>query len=318
MKNSTKPIFLSVLLIALSACNSAAPTIPTQPAVTDTIQPTDSPQPTNTVEPTATPLPGEILVPLESLQFGFPWQPVDRSQLPMVVYYGFNVNQPPFDVPEVRQAFAAALDTEALTAIYAVSNFYENEVATHTVIPAQTLSRDVSGEIGLPFDPILAKQLLASAGYVDPTTFPETSILIVYLEWAPYPGIMVNAANEAIRMWQENLGVKVNLEVKALTGGDQQEQRDLIQSGKYQIFEHGVWTGENDPHDFFSSMFLPDGSNNMTGFNQDRVTLLINDAYGKADPALRLPLYLELERILSEEELPIIPILHCTVDTSGW
>jgi ABC-type transport system substrate-binding protein len=66
-------------------------------------------------------------------------------------------------------------------------------------------------------------------------------------------------------------------------------------------------------------MFTPDGSNNMTGFNQDRVTLLINNAYmTESDPTRRLPIYLELERILSEEELPIIPIFHCTVDASGW
>jgi ABC-type oligopeptide transport system substrate-binding subunit len=323
MKNSTKPIFLVAitLLIAISACSPTASTVPTQPVVTNTFQPISSPQPTNTFEPTltATPLPGEVVIPLESLQFGFPWQPVDRSQLPMVVYYGFNVAQPPFDVPEVRQAFAAALDTEALTAIYTLGSFFINEIATRTVIPAQTLIRDVSGEIGLPYDPVLAKQLLASAGYADPASFPETTLLIVYLTGADYPGILVNAANEAIRMWQENLGVKVKIEVVALHGGDPQEQRNQILSGKYQIFEHGVWTGENDPHDLFSSMFTPDGSNNMTGFNQDRVTLLINNAYmTESDPTRRLPIYLELERILSEEELPIIPIFHCTVDASGW
>ncbi len=248
-----------------------------------------------------------------------PWQPIDRSQLPMVVYYGFNVNQPPFDIPEVRQAFAAALDTDVLTKIYSLSPFYNNEVSTRTVIPAQTLTRDVSGEIGIPYDPALAKQLLASAGFDDPATFPETKLLVVYFTGSPYPGIMVNAANEAIRMWQENLGVTVKLEVITMDGSNQNEQRDLILSGQYQLFEGGVWTGENDPHDFFYSMFTPYGANNLTGFNQDRVTLLINNAsMTETDPAKRLPIYLELERILSEEELPIIPIMHCTVDASQW
>lgn len=316
MKNSIRSTFLSaiLLLIALSACAPAATPVPTQPAPTDTLQPT----PTNTVEPTPTPLPGQVVVPLESLQQGIPWQPIDRSQLPMVAYYGFSVNQPPFDVPEVRQAFAAALDTEALTQIYSLSPFYNNEVSTRTVIPAQTLTRDVSGEVGIPYDPAAAKQLLASAGYEDPATFPETKLLVVYFKWADYPGIIVNAANEAIRMWQENLGVTVKLEVITLDGSNPNEQRDMILSGEYQIFEGGMWAGENDPNDFFYNMFSPYSTNNLTGFSEDRVTLLINNGSMEADPAKRLPIYLELERILSEEELPIIPLFHCTVDASQW
>jgi ABC-type oligopeptide transport system substrate-binding subunit len=323
MKNSTKPTILSaiILVIALSACTPATTPLPTQPAPTETLPPapTNTLEPTPTPTPTPTPMPGQVVVPLESLQQGMPWQPIDRSLLPMVAYYGFNVNQPPFDVPEVRQAFAAALDTELLTQIYSLSTFYNNEVSTRTVIPAQTLTRDVSGEIGIPYDPALAKQLLSSAGYDDPATFPETKLLVVYFKWADYPGIIVNAATEAIRMWQENLGVTVKLEVITMDGSNPDEQRNLILSGQYQIFEGGVWAGENDPHDFFYSMFLPYGANNLTGFNQDRVTLLINNAFmTETDPAKRLPIYLELERILSEEDLPIIPIMHCTVDASQW
>jgi ABC-type transport system substrate-binding protein len=314
MHRSLRPAILTAALVLIvhSACAPAATPVPTQTAPTGTLQPT----PTNTVEPTLEPLPGWVVVPLESLQQGIPWLPLDRTQIPTLVYYGFSVNMPPFDIPEVRQAFAAALNTNLLTTFYARGPFYNNEVAARTMVPAQTLSRNVSGVIGFPYDPDLAKQLLASAGFSDPSTFPETKLLIVYPKGTGYPWAVVNAANEAIRMWQENLGIAVKLDVVALNGGTQQEQQDLILSGQYQLFEHGVMLGVNEPHELFWSMFSPEGASNLTGFNQERVTSLAGSAYTLVNPAERLLIYLELERILSEEELPVIPIMHCTVDMS--
>lgn len=323
----TSLFMLVVLTMMLGACAPKSTPIETaQPVNTvepvDTAQPTSAPQPTNTPEPTPTmqptELPGQVVLPIESLQFGNPWQPFDRSKIPTVVYYGFDVNKPPFNVPEVRQAFAAALDTEILTRIYSESPFYNDEKFTRNVIPPTILSRDLTGEIGIQYDPAKAKELLASAGYVDPTTFPETNLLIVYPVWADYPGIMVNAAKEAIKMWKDNLGVTVNMEVVGVETGGVEEQLALIKSGKYQIFEHGVWVGSNDPNDLVSSMFYSDGANNLTGFNNARAMILIDDGLREVDPAKRLPIYIELEKLLSEEEMPIIPIFHCTVDGSSW
>ena len=323
--NNTWKVLLSgatLLALLLAGC-TPTPGTEQNPTATEAVQPTDTLAPTKTTQPTATleptPLPGEVVIPLESLQYGSPWLPLDRVVEPMLVYYGFNVTQPPFDVPEVRQAFALALDSAVLADIYSISDFHQNVVAARTIIPAQTLSLDVSGEIGLPYDPVRAKELLTAAGYADPTTFPETKLLITYFKFAAYPGLLANAATEAIRMWQENLGVTVELEVKGVEGENMlQQQRDLIQSGEYQIFEHGVWANNNDPDEFFSGLFTADGYNNLTGLDDTQVKALIWAGVGEVDPAKRLPIYLELERLLSEQLLPIIPLLHCTVDTSGW
>ena len=223
MKNTWKVLLSVVALLALllAGC-TPTPSTEQNPTATEAIQPTDTLAPTQTIEPTATleptPLPGEVILPLESLQYGIPWLPLDKAKMPMVVYYGFNVTQPPFNVPEVRQAFAMALDSDALTVIYQTSGFYNNEAAARTVIPSGTLSRNVSGAIGLPYDPVQARALLAAAGYSDPAAFPATKLLITYPKFADYPGIMANAATEAVRMWQENLGVTVTLDVVGVEG----------------------------------------------------------------------------------------------------
>lgn len=320
MKKSIRFAVLVFVMLAvnLSGCAPASTPVPSEPLPTNTPQPIviDTPQPTNTVLPTE--LPGEILYPIDSLEYGIPWLPFDKSKIPTVAYYGFNVNQPPFDIPEVRHAFAAALDREALTLIYEQSAFYNSEKPAHTIIPKETLSRDLYGSIGTSYDPVLAKQLLADAGYENPSNFPETTMLVTYLRWGDYPGLVAKAAKESIRMWKENLGVNVKLEVVGIGDDITKEQQDLIRSGKYQIFEHGVWADMNDPHSFVYDMFSPGGNKNFTGFNNARITKLINDGEKEVDPAKRLPIYLEIDRILSEEELPVIPIFHCTVDGSNW
>lgn len=318
----------SVLAILFSGCAPASVPVSPEPLPantsqpTHTVQPTSTIQPTNTIQPTSTPqpteLPGQIIYPLDSLAFGIPWLPLEKLKIPTLVYFGFTVNLPPFNVPEVRQAFAAALDTEVLTIIYQESAFYNNEKPTRNVLPAETLTRDVSGSIGIPFNPEFAKQRLAEAGYSDPSSFPETNILIVYTAGGDYPGLLVKVAQEAIWMWKENLGVTVKLEVVGVTDFSGKEQQALIRSGKYQIFEHGVWADNNDPDSFVNPMFRPEGNKNFTGYDNPQITKLIGDGQKEADPAKRLPIYLEIERILSEQEMPIIPIFHCTVDGSAW
>ncbi len=324
MKKRIRLMSLALVMLTslLIGCAPTAISVSPVPIPANADQPSDTPQQPSSVQPTIliqpTAFPGQVLFPLESLQYGIPWLPLDKSKTPMVAYYGFNVNQPPFNIPEVRQAFAAALDTEVITIIYAATDFFNNEKPARTVIPPQTLSRDVYGSIGIPYNPEVAKQLLAKAGYENPSSFPVTSLLVIYVQGAPYPGIIAKAAKESIRMWEENLGVTVKLEVVGVGGDFLKEQKDLIRSGKYQIFEHGVWIDLNDPHSFVFDMFSPEGSQNFTGFDNARVTKLINDGEKEVDPAKRLPIYLEIERILSEEEMPIIPIFHSTINGNIW
>lgn len=310
-------LVLMVLLGVLSGCTSSQQVAqPTATIEVATIQPTNTVQPTNTAQPTntpqPTPLPGKVVFPINSLDYGIPWMPLVKSKTPMLVAIGFNVNNPPFNVPEVRQAFTAALDTEVLTIIYQKGAFYNDEKSTRTIIPPEVLSMDVSGEIGIPYNPELAKQLLVKAGYEDPSSFPEVNLLVPYLNGQGYPGLIIQAMEEAIKMWQDNLGVSVKLEVVSFDVGTE-TQTELIKSGQYDLFEYGVW-GDNDPNSFVYNMFHPEGERNLNGFDSARITKLINDSQNEVDPAKRLPIYLEMERLLSEQELPIIPLFHCTVD----
>ncbi|MGD2165981.1 MAG: ABC transporter substrate-binding protein, partial [Anaerolineae bacterium] len=89
---------------------------------------------------------------------------------PVVYYYGFSHDVEPFDDPQVRAAFASAIDRPRL--------IREVEALTGDEFPALTLTPPgnfghvdgYSAGIGRPYSPTLAQDLLAASGYTGAPT----------------------------------------------------------------------------------------------------------------------------------------------------
>jgi len=85
-----------------------------------------------------------------------------------------------------------------------------------------------------------------------------------------------------------------------------------ITRGAYQL--HTLrWVGGNEDPDMFeyvfhSAKFSPHGAN-RTYYSNPRVDALIDQARREVDPAVRKPMYAELQRILAEE-LPYIDLWY--------
>ncbi|MBN1179780.1 MAG: protein kinase [Anaerolineae bacterium] len=173
------------------------------PATTEVrVEPTTAPESTpRPPEPTPVPQPAFEVVPTA---------PSPYEGLNALGYLGFNASRPPFDDVRVRRAFAAATDREALAAIsreaFPAVEFY----------PATTMSSpDVIGanlyrRIGQPFEPDLARELLAAAGYPNGAGFPPIDL------WFSQTG---NGSNEAraefLRtQWGDILGVEVIVHIE--------------------------------------------------------------------------------------------------------
>ena len=89
-----------------------------------------------------------------------------------VFYIGFNVNQPPFDDPAVRQAFNLALDKQRMIRLVSQGTL---PVATGIVPPGMPgyENPDLSD---FEFDPEQALQLIADSSYGDVTDLPEITL----------------------------------------------------------------------------------------------------------------------------------------------
>jgi oligopeptide transport system substrate-binding protein len=199
-------------------------------------------------------------------------------------YIGFNIGEPPFDDPDVRRAFAMAIDKEVLSEV----------VLKELVVPAKGVlppgmpgfNEDLEG---IPFNPGGARELLNDAG--GPGSLGDVSLL------SSGRGASVGPIIEAIQaMWQDNLGVTVEV--------DQEEfglfLRDL-DDGNFTMFDLGWIADYVDPQNFLDIKFHSDSANNETKYSNPEVDDLLEQARTEQDEATRIGLYQQAEEIIVDD-----------------
>lgn len=206
----------------------------------------------------------------------------------------FNVTQKPFDDPRVRKAFALATDKRRIV----------NKITKGGEVPASHLVPDGTANYnspdGLGYDPALARQLLAEAGYPGGKGFPR----VEYLFNAPAGGekIHENVAVELQQMWRDELGVQMDLrQVEAKTFWGMQSRLE------YQI-SRSSWIGDYNDANTFLGMFTSTDGNNRTGWKNPGYDLLIEKANEQTDLKEREKLFQQAETLLVKDEAPIVPL----------
>lgn len=143
-----------------------------------------------------------------------------------------------------------------------------------------------------------ARALLAEAGFADPSSMP-----VIELEFNKDSGHDLIAQSIA-RDWQETLGVPVRLAQKELN-----VFRDDLKKHNF-ITSRAGWYGDYpDPLTFLELSRTNDG-NNDRAFASDDFDAMLDAAYAETDPAERMAILTEAERVLMEEELPMVPVFH--------
>ena len=300
-------LVLILLLGILTSCSQSplatatvAPTITVMP--TETLTSTSTPVPTNTPEPT--PIPGVQVYPASSLGKSNPWLPLDKGNIPMVVYYEFNLQKPPFNNVLIRQAFAAAIDREQI-AQEATGFKFRNVKPATSLTPPEVLGRDLYGVVGMPFNPSKAKDLFQQAGYSSGENFPSVT-LVVSTRGEASPGAYFRMAKTIVGMWETNLGVKVEIEVI----GDFGAYNNRLKTNTPSIYVFGWGADYNDPDNFLKTLLYSSSEWNYGKYNNQEFDRLVDKAANLNDPAERQLLYIEAEKILTEQDAGIIPLFH--------
>ena len=124
-----------------------------------------------------------------------------KEDIQNLVWFGIQYNRAvdpgPLSDIRVRQAFAMAIDKQAIT----------DNVLKGLAVPTNAFSGDerVTSKVKpLPYDVARAKQLLAEAGYPNGQGFPELVFLAPPANDPQMP--MIEAV---VKMWQDNLGVPI-------------------------------------------------------------------------------------------------------------
>ncbi|BCL79847.1 peptide ABC transporter substrate-binding protein [Ktedonobacteria bacterium brp13] len=201
----------------------------------------------------------------------------------------FNVNQAPFNSKELRQAFASALDKQRLA----------NVTLQGVVTPAETLfPPTMTGYQAAPasFNAAHASQLLKSA--IGSGAAP--SITFTY----PQSALSVPTATAMQSMWQQSLGIHVNLHPLQDDAYVHALSTNSIQFGLY------TWTSQLDDPSDFASRLLSTSTQNAGQWQNAAYDSTVKQAE-TASGADRLRLYDQAEQI-ALHDAAIVPLFHDT------
>jgi oligopeptide transport system substrate-binding protein len=207
-------------------------------------------------------------------------------------YVAFNTQQPPFDDPKVRQAFAMSIDKERIADV----------ILRHLVPPAKSilppgLPGYNSSQQGLTYDPQRAQQLLAESRYG--SRLPRVVLTI------SGTGANLGPTTEAIlEMWRQNLGVEVEVE-QVETATFFQD----IRRGRYQMWWLGWQADYPDPGNFLDIHFASDSGHNETKYSNPQVDALLQRARVEQDSEARYRAYRDAESMILQDA-PWIPLFH--------
>ncbi|MFO0855770.1 MAG: peptide ABC transporter substrate-binding protein [Phycisphaerales bacterium] len=192
----------------------------------------------------------------------------------------------------VRKALALAVDKQSVT-----DNIRQvGEPVANTIVPRATIPNYESPK-GLERNITEARRLLAEAGFGPNNKF---SLDILFNKDAGHDLIAQTIAKD----WERELGISVRLnqvEIKVF--------RERLKSGDFMV-SRGSWFGDyGDPTTFLNLSRTGDG-NNDRGYTNPAYDALLDQAENAPTPQERLNLLSQAERMLVEDELPILPIFQ--------
>ena len=209
---------------------------------------------------------------------------------------GFNMSMPPFNNQLVRLAFAKAIDK-----LFIAEVLYNNHVraAMGGFIPPGVPGH--TSNIGLPYDPDLARLLLAEAGYERGLGFLQVHSLTLD---NPYR----NLIHEYLRdQWLEILGVDSTWEG---VGWEEYVDRMLINPPHISAM---TWLAHyhNDPNDFMSVGMSH--ARIFTKWENEHYDALVDQARRLTEQRQRIRLYNKAESILINE-VALVPLYYGQIE----
>ena len=236
-------------------------------------------------------------------------------------YYGFTNNKPPFDDVLVRKAFSAAIDRVSL-----VENVTKGgQIPANTFAPAGIFGNVAQDPDIAPWalDPELGKEMarqwLAEAGYPDGEGFPAVTLMHNTSEGH-------HAIAEAIQaMWRDTLGVEVQVVNQEWGVYLETIDKGTPLADMPHIWRMGWCADYADQNNWVYEVFNNEkGANRLrrgclddacTEVKEGAFDALTKAAGAEQDPARRLEMYRQAEKMLSEEEAAYAPIYYYSTVT---
>jgi oligopeptide transport system substrate-binding protein len=200
-------------------------------------------------------------------------------------YTGYIVMDPtkkPFDDVRVRKAFALALDRETLCTDVLKGGC----AANYGILPLGFPGEQSEALKPLTaYNPDEAKKLLADAGYPDGKGFPEVTFYV--------RSDSADGAEAAVTMWQETLGVKLNMQ-----SFDRSTFMQKMATHTFQIAQLGYGADYPDPVNLLGLFLCATKRHDWCNKTFDDT---VDKSSRESDPAKRLQLLHDAEKLLIDD-----------------
>lgn len=206
-----------------------------------------------------------------------------------IYYYGFNVRKPPLDNLQVRKALALAINRKEVTQI-----IDGGEVPLSGWVPPGMFGYEPG--IGIDFNPEKARELLDQAGFKDRSKLPKIEI-----------GFNTNEDHQRIAeniqaQLKRNLGIEVELKNE-----EWKMYLKSLRTNPPHIFRMG-WLADYPDPDNFCNLVTSYSENNFTRWENKKYDELIGQGVGLSNPDERKKIYLQAQKILVEQDIPVVPL----------
>jgi len=201
-------------------------------------------------------------------------------------YIGFNIQKPPFDDVNIRQAFCHAINKERIIKLTRKGMVTEANGILPLNMPAYNDKLQ-----GLDYDVAKAKSLIASSKYGSSSNFPPITLTTYGMG-----GHIDTFLGAIIQDWRENLGVEVSIR--------QLETEIFNYHLKEEADEMFVWgwiADYPDPQNFLDILFHTGSEYNTGNYSNPDVDALLDRAGIEPDETTRFRLYQQAEQILVDE-----------------
>lgn len=221
-------------------------------------------------------------------------QEVHSQPTACTYYYGFGTSQPPFDNLLVRKAFIAATNRRGL--IDSVMGGAAQPMLTFTPPSVFGYVDGYVEHVGIPYNPLQAKDWLSQAGYPNGKGLPPITL------WINSNSDVQAVADYVRQSWHTTLGISVTLQTMPWSNYINQ-----INDGQFQTWRIGWCADYLDANNFLSDS-VANLRGAFGGWTNSTYEDLINQAAVETDIQTRKALYKQAEEILVESDAVMLPL----------
>jgi oligopeptide transport system substrate-binding protein len=219
---------------------------------------------------------------------------VIRKPILSIRLLGFNLDHPPFDRREVRQAFSYAIDKIRMNQEIQGDRY----TVARGILPPGMPGYNPEVQ-GYSYQPDKAQALLAQAGYPNGQELtPVTLVSSVKSE-------EVRQESQLVQRYLAAIGVQVDL--KEID--DWPTFRKALALGEFQMFRYGWYADYPDPDNFLYPLFHSHSQTNYFRYRNARVDDLLDKARLETNDLRRVKLYREAEQLIMNDA-PGLMLLH--------